>query len=165
MLELESKNSELLRNLANQMMSPGPEFVGKFIDNDHFRKDLLKVLSRFPIHLISGFISFLDKYIDETWRRSEPRGAFEGYNQNLSIILDILTAFDVHRMPPALVQTTAYALQRVAYYIGYEPGKSWSAAKTWHSRRGDLSAEMVKELRDVSEQHGYNWLRNMLVGM
>ncbi len=59
-----------------------------------------------------GFVSFMEKCIDETWERSIPNGAFEPYNQNLTIILDILTAFPLESFPPVLLQKTANALQK-----------------------------------------------------
>jgi hypothetical protein len=126
---------------------------------------MLKVLSKFSIHLIAGFVSFLNKCIDETWKRSVPSGAFEGYNQNLTIILDILTAFPLQNFPPALFQTAAYGLERVAYYVGSEWGKSWAAHKTWESRKGELTSEIVRELRSVAEQYNYWHLQQLLTSI
>ncbi len=160
----EEDNNKLLE-LSKQLADPKENLVERFIDDEKYRRNVIRILSRFPIHLVSGFISLLDKCIDETWKRSEPKGAFEGYNQNLSIILDILTLFDVGKIPPALFQTAAYGLQRVGYYVGDGAGQSWSAAKTWEKRKGELSKEMVKELKDVAEQHCYSYVNLLLDGM
>jgi hypothetical protein len=141
--------------------APGGGIIEKFIDDVKFRSDVLKILSKFSIHLISGFVSFLNKCIDETWARSKPKGAFDGYDQNLIIILDILTAFPFNRFPPALFQTAAYSLQRVGYFVGREKGKSWSAHDTWESRKKELSMEVVKELRNIAKQHGYDYVEQL----
>jgi len=106
--------------------------------------------------------SFLNKCIDETWLRSVPDGAFQGYNQNLIIILDILTSFPISRFPPALFQTAAYGLQRVGYYVGNEAGKSWAAKKTWDTRKGELTEEIVNELKSIADQHGYSYLQRLV---
>lgn len=165
----EKKNEEeinkKIQELSSALADPNTSLVEQFIDDEEYRKDTIRALSRFPIHLVSGFISLLDKCIDETWKRSVPNGAFEGYNQNLSIILDILTLFDVGKMPPALFQTAAYGLQRVGYYVGAEAGKSWSAARTWGHRKGDLSKEMIKELNNVADQYSYGYVKRLLHGM
>lgn len=160
-LNKKKKEQEALKKLADELDAPGEEMIEKFIDNEIFRSDMLKILSKFSIHLVSGFVSFLNKCIDETWVRSQPDGAFEGYNQNLILILDILTAFSISRFPPALFQTAAYGLQRVGYYVGDDPGKSWAAKKTWDKRKTELSKEVVDELKSIADQHGYNYVKRL----
>jgi hypothetical protein len=86
----------------------------------------------------------LDKCLTETWERTAPNGAFEGYNENLILLLDILTGFSTKTIPPALFQTTAYGLQVLAPLIGMENGQSWSAGRTWMKRKGKLSADMIR---------------------
>lgn len=155
------KEQKTLKELADKLGKPDGTMIEKFIDDEAFRSDILKVLSKFSIHLVSGFVSFLNKCIDETWARSKPDGAFEGYNQNLIIILDILTSFPINRFPPALFQTAAYGLQRVGYFVGNEFGQSWPAMKTWNKRKNELTEEVVAELNSIAEQHGYNNVRSL----
>lgn len=157
--EVEQKN---LKKLAEKLDAPDSAMIEQFIDDPKFREEMLSALSKFSIHLVSGFVSFLNKCIDETWARSEKNGAFEGYNQNLIIILDILTSFPVNRFPPALFQTAAYGLQRVGYYVGNETGKSFEAFKTWNKRKGELTEETVKELKSFARQHGYSYLKALV---
>ncbi|HDL7655560.1 TPA: hypothetical protein PXO91_003804 [Yersinia enterocolitica] len=122
----------------------------------------MDTLSEFSINLISGFISFLDKCIDETWERSRPNGAFEGYNKNLTIILDILLAFPLTKFPPALFQAVVQSLERVGPYIGKNSGQSWDADRTWEKRKSQLSTEVVDELKNISAQHGYYFVTNLV---
>ena len=161
-LKEKKKEQEALSDLANEFDKPNNEMIEKFIDDEEFRSETLKKLSKFSIHLVSGFVSFLDKCIDETWERSRPDGAFEGYNQNLILILDILTAFTINHFPPALFQTAAYGLQRVGYYIGNDTGKSWAAKKTWDNRKHELSQEAVAELKSIAKQHDYNYVMQLV---
>lgn len=162
--EITRKNEEqkALKKLADELDAPDGEMIEKFIDDKEFRSKMLKILSKFSIHLVSGFVSFLSKCIDETWSRSRPDRAFEGYNQNLILILDILTTFPINSFPPALFQTAAYNLQRVGYYIGRDPGQSWAAQKTWDNRKNELSKEVVDELKSIASQHGYNYVSRLV---
>jgi len=165
-IEREKKELASLNKLADALNDAKQSMIDKFIDDEHFRKDTLGILSRFQIHIISGFVSFLNKCIDETWQRSEPKGDFEGYNQNLIIVLDILVTFTVDTIPPALFETAAYSLDRVGYYINKngqrEGGKSWSATNTWSVRKKEISKEMIEELRNYSEQHWGNQLQKLI---
>lgn len=161
-VQKKQKERESLKQLADMLNSPDTAAIDKFIDDGNYRRSMLEILSKFSVSLISSFVSFLEKCIDETWERSAPRNAFEGYNQNLVILLDILTAFPLQQFPPALFQTAAYGLDRVAYYVGSEGGKSWSAENTWNARKGELPKEIVKELGSVAEQYNYWGLEKLL---
>jgi SIR2-like protein len=158
----EKAEQKSLNELAQVLDNPDESIIDNFIDDEPFRGKLLSTLSQYPIHLISGFVSFIDKCIEQTWERSKPPGAFEGYNQDLVVLLDILTSFTVEKIPPALLQTTAYALDRVAYYVGDTYGKSWAAMKTWEKRKANLAPAMVAELNNIAEQHGYVGLKGLL---
>jgi hypothetical protein len=164
-LSEEKKQNRSLRKLAKQLDDPDESMIEKFIDNVAYRKEVLRVLSTFSNDLISGFVSFLNKCIDETWARSEPNGAFQGYADNLTLILDILTSFSTKQIPPALFETTAYALQRVGYYVGNEYGKSFAAKIVWDRRSGDLSREMITELRSFASQHHYTYINMLCRGL
>lgn len=161
-LEEEEEEKKEIIELANKLDAPDNSMIEKFIDDPKFRLEMLGELSKFSIYLASGFVSFLNKCIDETWKRSAANGAFEGYNQNLIILLDMLTSFPVNRFPPALFQTAAYSLDRVGYYVGSGSGQSHAANKTWIKRKGELKEETVKELEYIAIQHGYSHLRTLL---
>lgn len=159
---IEKNNKKALAALAKEFNSPDDSTIDTFIDNKSFRKSVLKQLSVSSIYLVPGFVSFLDKCIEKTWERSKPNGAFEGYNENLTIILDILTAFALENFPPALFQLAAYSLDRVTYYVGSDSGQSHSAGRTWDLRKCELTEEIVKELRNIAEQYQYISLKSLL---
>jgi hypothetical protein len=159
-----AKDKEIQGNLAKlseELDSPDESMIEKFIDDGTYRAQVLKKLSTFPNDLVSGFISFLNRCIDETWTRSEPSRNFKGYADNLSMILDILTTFSIKQMPPALFETAAYALQRVGRYVGDNLGQSFEANRVWNQRKKELSADMVSELTAFSKQHGYAHLKDL----
>jgi hypothetical protein len=163
LLKREEKNQEALTSLAATLNNPKHSTIDKFIDDSNYRQKMLRIISKFSLSLSSGFISFLSKCIDETWSRSAPIGKFEGYNENLIILLDILTSFPVGQCPPALFQTAAYGLERVAGYVGKEKGQSWAAKDAWERRKKDLNMEMIQELKHFAQQHGY-WSLSLLIG-
>ena len=158
----EEQRTAAIQAFANHLTSPSAATIAEFIDNGQYRSQVLNALSNSPLHLIASFIPFVEKCIDETWRRSEPNGAFNAYNQQLIVVLDILTAFPLERFPPALFHKAAYSLDRVGGYIGTAYGDSWAAHNTWNARKGDLSPEIVKELRHVAEQYMYFRLQQLL---
>lgn len=161
-IQKENENFASLNEIQEMLNASSQEVIDKFIDNRNVRRDLLHTLSATPIHLASGFISFLDKCLTETWNRSTPNGEFEGYAQNLTLLLDILTVFSTKNIPPALLQTTAYGLERISYYVGMEMGKSHSAYRTWNNRKKEISSDMVKELNDIADQYLYTNLKYLL---
>lgn len=79
--------------------------------------------------------------------------------------MDILEAFPVVKMPPALLQTVAYGLDRVSKFVGDSWGQSFSASDTWKKRRGNIHKDTVAELRNLSEQHGYVGLEELIEGL
>lgn len=162
--EKEKKRQVELENLSDELMNPKKSTVNRFVDDKEFRDSVLKVLSRFSTDLISGFVSFLGRCIDVTWERSAPDGAFHGYAENLNMILDIFTTFTLKQMPPALFETSAYALQRVSSLVGSGRGQSWEAGRVWKRRRGELSKDMLGELENFAEQHHYHGLLRLVRG-
>jgi hypothetical protein len=153
---------EQLKILADELNDPKADDVTRFIDDTAFRKQWLEEIRKYEPQLISGFLNFFQRCIDETWERAKPSGAFHAYDQNLTMLLDILEAFEVKKLPPALFQTIAYSLDRVASYVGDLMGESWQAAKTWETRKGDIPKETVDELRAICKQSGYYRLEGKL---
>jgi hypothetical protein len=46
--------------------------------------------------------------------------------------------------------------------VGKGLGESWAAKETWDKRKGDLTEEMIKELKNIAKQHGYSRLRQLV---
>jgi hypothetical protein len=161
-LEKTRQRGKKLCELLKLMKGAGDDLVKSFIDNESFRKSMIRALSSAPTDLISGFVALLDKAIQETWTRTVPDGKFEGYNQNLNIILDILTAFKANNIPPALLQLAADGLERVGRYVGPSKGQSFAAGKTWKNRKKELSEDIVRELRSLAAQYGYPYINRLL---
>lgn len=158
----EKEERHTVKKLAKKLSSAEAPMIRRFIDDPDYRAKVLELVAKFSIYLVVDFVSFLDKCIAETWERSIPKGAFEGYNQNLNIILDTLTALDFEHFPPALFHTAAESLQRVASMVGDSVGQSYAAHRTWENRKGQLSAEIVSELAIVAKQYDYSQLRQLL---
>ena len=144
-------------------LNPDETLIDKFIDDQEYRKEILKMLANFPVAIISSFESFLNKVFDNTWERSLPNGAFGGYNENLIVQLDILTSLKLEQIPPSLLGTLAYQLDRIGYYVGRDHyGQSFSANDTFNSRKNELSEEIISELSNIARQHHYFYLHKLI---
>ncbi|MGL1931374.1 MAG: SIR2 family protein [Desulfotalea sp.] len=160
--EKETKNKETLAEFISSLEQASEASIGKFINDENYRAVRLNILAEFTLPVISGFISFLSEVYDELWKLAEPSGAFEAYNKNLIVQLDILTILKFNQIPPALLETIAYNLNRVGSYIGPNLGESRSANSTFNKRKGDLSEELITELKNIAEQHHYSSLKCLI---
>ncbi|EGQ8028850.1 SIR2 family NAD-dependent protein deacylase [Vibrio vulnificus] len=161
-LAKKAKNEQSLQSVISKLEEPSDALVDKFIDDEEFRIGILEMLAKFTSPVISGFIYFLSEVFDELWKRAEPKGAFDAYDENLIVQLDILTTLKLEQIPPALLETVAYNLDRVGYYVGSGYGESHSANRTFNRRKSELSREVVLELKNISKQHFYSNLSNLI---
>jgi hypothetical protein len=153
LVERDIKDRAELELFAESIKNPDNKMINSFIDDFGFRFGLFSILKGDSNYLLPSFVSFLERCIEETWVRVAPHGAFEGYGQNLDIILDILTEFPYERFPPALFQVAANALDRVSYFVGHEVGQSWKAGGTWDTRKSELPELIISDLRTFAVQH------------
>jgi len=156
------KEMEALNSFASFLYAALDEDVDKFIDDQEYRISLINDLVKYETYLISDFLTFLSRCFEETWHRAEPSGAFEAYEHNLHLTLDILIRINIKKMPPALFESLADNLDRVASYIGYDLGQSWPANDTWLNMKDMLPKETVEELKLYAEQQGGTYLRILL---
>jgi hypothetical protein len=151
-----------LKKVTNIFKDLDPEDVSRFIDNEAWRRSILKVLGKHSIEVVAEFEAFLQAALKESRRRSGKTGAFHEYAKNLNIILDLLTAFDCEDFPPALLAATVRNFDRLANYIGNRPGDSFAAKRVLDERKGELSEAMVTELTIIARQHLHVTLRGLL---
>lgn len=161
-LKRKATRDRAVNALTLKLQAPDDELIDEFIDDESVRKDTLKDLAAFPASTIAGFESFINKVLDQTWVRAKPKNAFGAYNQNLVVILDILVMLESKRLPPALMETLAYNLDKVAKYIGTELGQSFDAHETFEKRKTELSDTLVQELGNIAGQHNYVRLAGLL---
>ena len=162
--ENRSKEKQRVAAISKALYNPDSNMINNFIDDQTFRKNLLSFFLTNSMPLLSNFVVFIAKCIDETWQRSAPRNAFEAYNDNLKIILDVLTAFPFEHFPPVLLQKMAVSLDNLGPYIGPEDGQSWAAFDTWKSRKNEIPKEMNEELIRISKQYNFRNLLMLLGG-
>lgn len=156
------KNKKEIDGLNEYLKSPSDEIAEKFIDDEVFRREILALLKDNDNYLINGFLELFSKSIDITWERAKPNGAFGAYNENLKILLDTLEYLNIKSMPPALVESLAYNLNSIAYYIGRSSGQSYEANTTWNTRHEALSTDTKEELLNIARARQYYKLKNLL---
>lgn len=151
----EKKKNTDLNKVIKIFKNPTEAHIKKFIDNLEFRKMVIKAISKYEVSLISSFLEMFSKAIDNTWTRAKPKGAFHAYDENLIILLDIIENIDITKIPPALLESIAYNLERVSYFIGNNHGESLAAYKTWNKRKKNIPENFKKELRNIASTRNY----------
>lgn len=155
-------NEKKLHNLNNIFENPDEHHITQFVDDENFRKDIVKAISKNDVKLISGFLELFSRAIELTWIRSEPKNAFFAYDENLSILLDIIIDIELNKIPPALLESIAYNFNRVSFYIGNHFGESQAAYKTWCKRKNAIPENTILELINIAKARQYYNLKKLL---
>jgi hypothetical protein len=158
---VELENEKELHDLNGIFQNPEKENIENFIDDEEFRTFVIEAISKNDIKLISGFLELFSRAIDETWQRSRPNGAFYAYNENLILLLDIIEKIELAKLPPALLESIAYNLDHVAYYIGNSVGESRSAYRTWNNRKANIPEDTKTELNNIARARSYYRLTSL----
>lgn len=142
----------------NQYFTNGEEgFVHSFLNERDFRESVLNLVKTEKHKIINGFLSLFQMVVEKSWERTRPNGAFDAYGDHLNLILDIICAFEIEQMPPALFDAVVYQLNKVAYYVGNNIGQSRPALRLWQRRRNEVNAKMKNEImRLIKSNHYYN---------
>lgn len=160
--QAELKSEDDLDDLDEIFTNPKTDHIKKFIDNKTIREKIINKLFEHSIRLSSSFLVLLSKAMEETWQRAEPKNAFEAYNQNLTILLDILEKIELLKCPPVLLEAIASNLNRTAYYVGNEIGASRSAYNTWEKREKNIPESIKLELKNIATTQRYQNLNKLL---
>lgn len=154
--QAEDDLNKKLHSIRDLMVTTPHAAVVKFVDEKEFRDITLSFVNNSNYApLIDGFIPFFEKCIDETFGRSAGYGAFHGYAQGLTIVLDILDTYGNSHMPPALFHKLANALNRQASYIGMRSGQSHEAGRIWAHRKENLPKTQLRELKVYAQSKGW----------
>lgn len=150
-----------LNRINKVFQNPSETDVAKFIDDEEFRTLVIDSISKNDVKLISGFLELFSKSIDETWIRSVPYMAFYAYNENLTLLLDVIVNIKLSKIPPALLESIAYNLDRVSNYVGPLIGQSSEAHETWKERKDTIPLDTLNELKNIAKIRGYSRLPSL----
>jgi hypothetical protein len=160
---LEYEEYQSLREELTQILKePKSEVVNDFIDRKDFRSNFIGKFDESDLISVSSMVQFLSKCVDVATERSTPVGAFEGYNQHLVMLLDILCRISLKNMHPVLFDYLANSLDDVSYYVGSRLGQSFAADRTWKDRSNKIPSEMREELKSYAERNEKTWLADLL---
>lgn len=152
--EKKSKSSALkkkLQKLDKKYADPSEKMIDDFISDTEVRTSVLAHLSENKNAYINGYLELLSRALERVWSNARQTGRFYDYNNYLKIILDIFDAMEINAMPPALMQTLCYGLDKVGYYIGPNRGDALAAHRTWLRRGPQMNHLTLKELRNISD--------------
>jgi hypothetical protein len=138
------------------------ESIELFTSNTKFRSDVYEIYKEYSVYLTSPLLEFLSHCLDRLWEKSNNPGAFFAYDNMLNILIDFLIKIEPNTVQPALIESIAYNLDRVAYYVGRSKGQSFNAHKTWSKRQSDISEDTIQELKRIASINNLYKLRSLL---
>lgn len=136
--------------------------VNRYINNLKYRKNIINDINNLEIefeYIYSSYVDFLDAVNDECDNRSQARGAFGEYALKLEILLNNLISYKVSSVRSEYFYFLADSLNNLSYWIGWEKGKSFSARRTWNTKKSKIPDDVLKELKSYCESRSYSAYR------
>ncbi len=153
--EYNSKMGEL-ENIIGRLEEDDEKLVEKFMSEEEFRVDLLKLVSQFEYEMIYTYIEFFTRCISRVSQKCFYID-FDKCNDCLKILLDVLINYEYKKMSPKLFKVTADELNKALedVYTSKQnvSGFSWKATKTWFNSLDKIPEEMKSQLKNYSEQN------------
>jgi hypothetical protein len=160
--EQDAREHANLAALETYINTSTDQAIVLFLDDEGRRNEILTLLRENHSHLIHCFIPFFESCVDEAFRRSGGNGQFQGYSECLTVILDVLMAYNNRTVPPALFQKIAHAFNRLAPRIGPNLGQSHQSNRQWIRRRGELPHRQLRELEIYSRRKHWVFVLGLL---
>jgi SIR2-like domain len=162
-----------LKSFNDFMKALDEGYVKKFINEPDFRKQLLAGFTKHTTNTIANFEIYLEHSLKKAWEEASKNGNFDAYAPLLSLILDVVVAFNKITIPPVLLITIAKQLDEVSwyfgddlnvntYYNGKNRGKSHLATKVWFERKIELNTKNCNDLKTIAQQYGFMNLKKHL---
>ncbi|WP_459481934.1 SIR2 family NAD-dependent protein deacylase [Clostridium saccharoperbutylacetonicum] len=157
--EYKAKMDEL-ENIIGRLKGDDEELVERFMNEEEFRSDLLRLVSEFEYEMIYTYIEFFTRCISRV-SQEYAYVDFTKCNDCLKILLDVLINYEYKKMSPKLFKIIVEELDKVLNSVDiskptaikYANGYSWKATETWFNRRGQIPNEMIKQLKNYAEQN------------
>lgn len=156
------KRDSKLKQILKIFREANSDDVREFLENGKWRRQILGSLPKYKVEFVAEFEKFLRAATELNRHESGKNGAFHEYAKGLAMNIDMLCTFSSDEFPPALLAAVVRNLDRLANYIGEERGNSFSASRLWSERKGELSSEMVAELRAVAACNGHTRLSELI---
>lgn len=155
-----------LEKFINRLDEDDEELVTKFIDEQEFRLELLKMVSKFEYSMIFSYIEFFTRCINKVWEKTWEDGAFQFYDKYLIILLDIIINYEYNKMSPRLFQIIAESLNAVLEYVYINNEKcyryGWAATDRWHTNKEAIPKEMIRQLYNFSKENSLCRLKTFM---
>lgn len=149
----ERQNKKVMERIEFFQSAKNKEF-NQFIDDENYRKEIIHFVASLNLeyqYIYPAYMNFLDQVGDVLNQRELPNGAFDAYNEELIVLLDILADFKKYKTPNEFVRFIFSKFAKLAPYIGNNLGQSYSANQTWRIKYEELPEDLRKELNTFSE--------------
>lgn len=163
-----NKRINELNELLGLLEVDNEDLVDKFMNEEEFRIDLLKLASEFEYNMIYSYIEFLTRCIARVKQERYSYVDFAKCNKCLNILLDVVINYEYKKISPKLFKRVAEELNEVLYHVELEEpksylvanGYSWAATKSWHKRKVNISSETLNQLYNYSIKNSLFRLRD-----
>ncbi len=136
--------------------------VSAIVRDDILQVKLFEILFSLDIAPDSLLLIVYQKLMDEVWKQSSVDFAFQAYNYNLKIHLNIFRYLSEISLSPVLLEMFAYNLNKLSSSIGANKGQSYEAYKTWNERNSEIPDGILSELFKISETMNFYNLNRLL---
>jgi hypothetical protein len=140
-----------IEELEKKFASLDKNAMRDFVDKDSYRKDIIQCISGREEYIMPSFLYFLGKILDDLKEKSHQDGDFSYYYFRLKILMDIIIAMDINKMPTALFGLLMDSFGELSPYIGRQygvPGKAWQAGQYWYANKKKISSACVREMKN-----------------
>ena len=96
-------------------------------------------------YIYSSYTAFLNKCFGVLWNRASAYNAFDEYNNILLLLIDVIKSINYDNVPASFIEYVVGQFADVAYYVGNEIGKSFSAHNTWLNQKDSIPNQFINE--------------------
>lgn len=160
----ELQNKKVMERIEFFQSAKNNEF-NKFIDDEDNRREIIRFVASLNLEyqfIYPAYMNFLEQVGDVINQREAPNGAFHAYNEELKVLLDILTNLHLNKTPNEFVRFVFSKFAELSPYIGSDLGQSYSAGQTWKEQYNNLSEDLLRELHTFSEITKSGHLKELL---
>lgn len=142
------KTKKKVNDLVDKFTKADDKLVEDFIKNSSYRLNYINQIASFDPefwYIYSSYTAFLNKCFGVLWNRASAYNAFDEYNNILLLLIDVIKSINYDNVPASFIEYVVGQFADVAYYVGNEIGKSFSAHNTWLNQKDSIPNQFINE--------------------
>ena len=142
------RTTKQVNELVEKFTTAGDSVTESFIRSSAYRLEYIKQISELDQefwYIYSSYTAFLNKCFGVLWNRASAYNAFDEYNNILLLLIDVIKSINYDNVPASFIEYVVGQFADVAYYVGNEIGKSFSAHNTWLNQKDSIPNQFINE--------------------